>query len=1214
MTAINIDYTAYDFDALKNELIQYLKETKTFKDAEIAASNINTLVGLYAYLGSLFGYYTNAVANEVFLPSAKRYKNLNRIATLLAYYPRGSKSSDVTAIGSLNAEYCLGKEDVGFEIPAYSIFPSTKQTPEGIDFSFTNPVIYPYLIKGFGTHAVSQSDFTYNGFALPLTKSYDYWGLTAPSTGAATTGSSGSPTQFSASNIELVCSDTAPLSILDRLSADKYRGYDTDNSPLFDPQTSDSVGQPFTRNILTNNPAFDLEVGVIYYVIWNYSKSEGSPFLSLLKEGAQLNERKDDVITSVILEQSSEDSSFYTLREVQNNAKGRFYIGVLGARNLASVNFEYDIIDGTENSVKQIHMYVNKSGDKPPLQVLVEGDIYTFSSGKISSQIFSRNNWDVNEPYYNVNLSIVSPEKPEINYDAELDVTPNDPGTNEVTIARVYPQYTDPETNTSTVIKSTGNRFGDFQVVPDIELNFSSQKTGFVEVNEGVEKVYVSFDTAFKATTTSSPSDYMVTLTPEENVQTWVSSQTEDGFIINIEPNVGFVGKVYWLATQLDVSLTRTIDVAFDTPIPQVGGQNVDYTVFLTPSDNILTWVTDKTSSGFKINVERSFSGTVTWSTFAFIDDEDVEAESNAATLQQGSAYLTDENRTKEITFDNEFPDDSYGLHMVANQNVTVYYTNKTSTGFTLNVEPGVSGQVKIDWFADFSTQYQYQKHGMVNFLGQLSSSGTLPGLRFVNIPETFKIESLKQGNPLFSFINKNGAINTANNFLNITYTADRTSVNEIKFYIDLPSVSYTDIRVFVKEPEGDWEEWSEGSAMIASTDIDVGEKVFFVRVNEYKNVEISFGDGIVYGKNPYGSEIYIFGLETVGSDGNIPPNTLSDEVTLSKQILGDDNITIQFESQFIQLIGLKRRATFAANERVDPTALYDTEGTRLTGDELEIRQNVSAFGGADPETVEELRKNASSSNLRQNRLVSLGDYKGFIEQAFADYIIKAEVLSYDEIEESGFLPDGDLEKYWFNNIFIVALARTGNFLNKDIKDLIINSLNDNVTTMLTVEHKIFDAKKIPIDVRVRYKPLAYGVKESINSSITKIINDFFNEENVDLGEEIKHSDLLSKIVNVNGVDYAEIAMHKDIGNKLSPSDYDIDAVADINTTVQEVKRNKVLEILAKDQDLLKIIEPLFDITNTETEERTWEFTLNVKLNKFEYPVVGDIVIEVVDT
>lgn len=1211
MTAINIDYTAFDFDALKNELIQYLRETQTFKDAEVEASNINTLVGLYAYIGSLFGYYTNSVANEVFLPSAKRYKNLNRIATLLAYYPRGQKAAGVNAIGALAPEYCFGKENEGFDIPAYSIFPSNKTTPDGIEFIFTNPIVYPYIIKGYGTAAVSQEDFTYSGQQLPLTQNAEYWGITAGTTG--TTASPITPDNFLAANIELVCSDTSPLSILNRLATDNYKRFDTENSPLFDPQSPSSVGQPFTRNISTNNPAFKLEVGEIYYIVWNYSKSEGAPFLSILTEGAQLDERRDDVITSLILEENSNDPEFYTLREVQNNSKGRFYKGVLGSKNLDSVTFEYDIIEGTTNSIKQIHMDINKTGDQLPFQVLVEGTVYTFRSGRISSQVFDRNNWDVNQSFYNVNLSIVSPEKPELNYNSELIVTPNNPGTNEVTIAKIYPQYTDPETNTNTISKRQGSRFGDFQVVPDTEISPAAQKTGFVEVASGVESLFVSFDTQFAETSISSPSDYIVVLTPEDNIQTWVSSKTEDGFVLNIEPNVGFTGKVYWLAIQFDTTNTRSIPVFFDEPIPQIDGQDTDYTVFVTPSDNSLTWVSDKTSEGFVINTERPFEGTITWSTFAFLDDENVRAEANSSTLKRGTETLTNDSRTKSVRFDVDFPDDSYGLHFVADQNLTVWYTNKTSTGFTLNVEEGIEGQVNIDWFADFSTEYKFQKHGMVNLLGQLTSRGTLPGLRFTNISETFRIDSLKQGNILFSFINSNGSIDTANNSLNLDFTADRTSFKEMKFYAGLESISYTDIRVFVKNDGGDWEEWSEGSAMISSTEIEVGSKVFFIRVNEYKQVEISFGDGQTFGTNPYGKEIFIFGLDSVGRDGNIPPNTLSNAVTLSKSILGDDNVTLQFEEQFVQLVGLKRDTTFAADEVFDPTSLYDTEGTRLTSNELSIRQNESAFGGAFPETTEELRRNASTSNLRQNRLVSLGDYKGFVEQAFSDYVIKAQVLSYEEIEESGFLPQGDLEKFWFNNIFIVALPRSGTFLTKDIRDLIVNSLNDNVTTMLTVNHQLFAANKVPIDVRVRYKPLVFAIKESIESSITKVVTNFFNEENHELGETIQHSDLLTQISAIPGIDWAEVAMHKDIGNKLTESDYDIDAVASTADAVQEVKRNKILELLAKDPSLLTIVEPLFDVTNQETGEREWVFTLNINLEKFEFPIIGDIIIEVAE-
>jgi hypothetical protein len=426
------------FDALKSELIQYLRETKTFKDADVAASNINTLVGLYSYIGSLFGYYINSVANEVFLPSAKRYKNLNRIARLLAYNPRGDKAAQLNVIGSLNSEYCLGKEDTYFEIPAYSIFPSLKTTPDGVDFVFTNPILYPYSIRSFGVRHVEQSDFTYAGLQLPVTKTGEFWGYTA-----STTGSSGSPATFRASDLILNCSDTQPLSILDRLNPNKYRGYDTTNAPLFDPQDSTSIGQPFTRNITTDDPPFTIEEGTIYYVVWNYNSDIGSPYLTLLEEGVKLNERQDDIITGVRLEREDSTSDVFTLREVQNNAKQKFYIGVLGLKGLESVTFEYDIIDGTTNSVNQIHMEVNQSGDQPPLQVLIDGVTYIFRSGRISSQTFNRNNWDINVTAYNVNLVINSPNDPDLNYNATLRVTTDAPGVNEVTIANIYPQYQD---------------------------------------------------------------------------------------------------------------------------------------------------------------------------------------------------------------------------------------------------------------------------------------------------------------------------------------------------------------------------------------------------------------------------------------------------------------------------------------------------------------------------------------------------------------------------------------------------------------------------------------------------------------------------------------------------------------------------------------------------------------------------------------------------
>lgn len=1193
--AINIDYTSFDYDALKAELIQYLRETGTFKDVDVEASNINTITGLYSYIGSLFGYYTNSIANEVFLPSAKRYKNLNRIAQLVAYNPRGDQASGLNVIGSLNPEYCLGKEDTYFEIPSYSLFPSTKRTPNGQEFVFTNPKIYPYAVRSFGVDHVEQSDFTYAGLSLPITKNSSFWGSTTT-------------VEIDATQLELAATDTNPLSILNRLDTNNYKGYDTESAPLFDPQDSSSVGQPFTRNIKTTAPSFQLVPGEIYYVIWNYNSDIGSPYLSILEEGEKLDEKNNDIITAIRLE--NEGSGNYTLREVQNNAKGRFYRGVLGQQNLNSVEFEFDIIEGTENSIKQVHMDINKSGDKSPYRVLVDGNVYVFPSGRISSQVFGRNNWDVNVTSYNVNLVIESPEKSELNYNATLNITTDEPGVNEITVSKIYPSYVDSETNTSTVIKESGERFGDFQVVPDVELNTSAQKQGYVEVAEGINKVYVQFSEQFNPTDISSSSDYVISLTPEENVQVWYTDKTADGFVVNIEPDVGFVGKVYWLATQFSESEIRQIEVVYDETYPRIDGESVDYTVFLSTSDNVVSWVSDKSELGFKINVERSYQGTVTWSTFAFFDDDKVEEESNSSTLNRGTATLTSENRSQEIRFFNEFSDDSYGLHMIANKNVSVWYTNKTANGFTVNVEEGFEGQVNIDWFADFSTEYQFQKHGIVSFLGQLSSRGTLPGLRFDNVPETFKVNDLKQGNILFSFVNQNNAIDSANNSLDMRFSADRKSFDDMKFFINANNISYSDLRVFVKNSGGDWEEWSEASNMITSTSIDVGEKVFFVRVNEYKKVEISFGDGETFGVNPKGREMYIFGLETVGADGNIPPNSLSDSVVLSKEILGDDNVTLQFEQQFIQLVGLKKDVFFASDERTNATTLYDSEGTKLTTSELTIKQNTSAFGGNFPETTEELRVNASTANLRQNRIVSLGDYKGYIDQAFSNYITKVQVLSYDELKESGLISENDLEKYWFNTVFIVALPKTGNIITKDQRDLIINSLNDNANAMLTVDHELLSATLVPIDVRIKYKKKLNATGESVEAIMNTIVTNYFDRENRSMGEELHHSDLVSMLSDVQGIDYVEMSWNKDAGDKLSVSDYDIDAHTDVNETVQEVKRRKVLELLAKDPNLLTIVEPLFDVTDTATDTRTWLFSNNITMSKYEFPILGDTIIE----
>jgi uncharacterized protein YoxC len=85
-----IDYTNYDFEAIRNGLLKDLSETGVYKDVNIKGSNINNLVDLLAHVGALNGYYLNSAANEMFKPTAKRYNNLNKIGQLLNYSARVS--------------------------------------------------------------------------------------------------------------------------------------------------------------------------------------------------------------------------------------------------------------------------------------------------------------------------------------------------------------------------------------------------------------------------------------------------------------------------------------------------------------------------------------------------------------------------------------------------------------------------------------------------------------------------------------------------------------------------------------------------------------------------------------------------------------------------------------------------------------------------------------------------------------------------------------------------------------------------------------------------------------------------------------------------------------------------------------------------------------------------------------------------------------------
>jgi hypothetical protein len=1199
MGKVTIDYTSYDWDAIIQELSQYAIETQSFKDVNLTQSNINTLLGIWAWLGAQNGYYINSAANEVFRETAKRYKNQNKIAQMLHYSPRGKESASVNVIGSLNSEYVYGKEGQYIEIPSYSIFPSTKQTSTNENFNFTNVTSHVQLVRAYGISQLEISDIQYNNYTLPFQAPVSFF---KDSLGNITIDPKG---------ITLPLSLQKPLSILKVPNDNTYRGYDTTNYPLFDSKDSSSVGQPFVQTLSTIEYNKPLLPNTPYYLIFNWDKSTSSPYISIAEDKYTLGDKEKDILIAIILTPVG-SGEYYQLSLYESGTYRRFYKGVLGLSNLESTKLEYDYFVDRPNSIQKLNLVINKDGTQPPFSALINGKLFTFSSGTISSQKFEKDFFSSDVDKYYVNLIIADETDTLNNFGARLEVTTSQPISNQVTIATIKTNFVDVDSGVSALKSSNTKRYGDFQVVQKKSVKTSEQKAGRISVVSGETSQKVSFNTPFNLQPDEVKVEYSIQLTPLGNVRVWYSNSDENGFTIYIEPNTQYEGYINWTATRIVQENIKQKDVIFNTPIPLGLGQNgltSNYMVQLTPNDNIQVWYEETSQTGFVLKTEKSFKGKVSWSIFNFFQNDTVPAEPESGYRQRGRIVLRPGITSSDITLDIPITDDSYAIQLIPNKNVNVFYTNKTSAGFTANIEDGITDQeVILDWYVDSSVGYSFQKHGEIDFSGDRTSEATIPGLRFQNVPETFLINNLLQGDVSFTYINKNTTIDANNNILNISVDPSRLTEDDVKFIVNNTNISTNSIRIFVKNDSGKWEEWNRAGTGYQS-DVSIGQKVFFVNINPDKLITIEFGDGITFGESPLDKEMFIVGLLSVGVEGNINKNVLDDKVIISRYILGNDQTDIKFEDSFVELLGLKSQQYFSGNN--PQSTIVDSEGTELKDDDLTIIQNKNAFGGNEIETVDELKRNSGNYFTSQGRNVSETDTSNYVEKVFYNYVVRAVTLSYDEAQTEGILSEEDIAKYWFNHVFVIILNKDGsNSINKNLNDLIISHLDSDKSKVIGKKHVLVPAKWVPIDVLIRYKLKTNGNAEITEANMKKAIGDYFNFENHELGETIENSDIGNLLV-MDSVQSYEVMLNKDPDNKFNKSDY----VTTINTvySTQEqtdiARRNKLMELVTKDPSLARIFQPLFSSLKVDGTQH-WDYSLKVELGKYEFPKLGDIIIQ----
>lgn len=394
-------------------------------------------------------------------------------------------------------------------------------------------------------------------------------------------------------------------------------------------------------------------------------------------------------------------------------------------------------------------------------------------------------------------------------------------------------------------------------------------------------------------------------------------------------------------------------------------------------------------------------------------------------------------------------------------------------------------------------------------------------------------VDYIGENNFLFQGIYKEYPLITAigENFeqYNITnVTAQNTS--------NTTFVDYNNIDVYVLDTYTNiWSQWREVETLFFAS---ITDKVFEKRYNENGIVEIKFGNNINGKRLNVGDTVAIYYLESSGVGGLIGPNSLnSNGINLFN--------TAQFNTISVDLF--------------DNTLNFINSST-TSG--LLLQNIYSATNPVNPENVDSIRLNAPSLFAAQNRLVTITDYKAYILKNFSNLITDTAVIGNQQYVSEylkyyfdiGLERPNDDERVLlnqvsfndscdFNNVYcftvplIAAIINetTPNYLNKTLKQLIINKLNTQkiITNNVVLSDPIYQAFTIGIQqnnelpststylstqIVIKRNINSIQSKEQIKNTFANTIIKFFLQSNNKLGQFINISQLNVDLLSIDGV------------------------------------------------------------------------------------------------
>lgn len=129
-----IDYTAYDFDTLKQALINYIQTyyPEDFNDY-IESSEFIAIIELLAYFGTSLAFRTDLNSRENFIDTAERRESIIRLAQMVNYVPRRNiASSGLFKIAAVQTDQPLTDAN-GVNINDLTVFWNDPNNPDWFD-------------------------------------------------------------------------------------------------------------------------------------------------------------------------------------------------------------------------------------------------------------------------------------------------------------------------------------------------------------------------------------------------------------------------------------------------------------------------------------------------------------------------------------------------------------------------------------------------------------------------------------------------------------------------------------------------------------------------------------------------------------------------------------------------------------------------------------------------------------------------------------------------------------------------------------------------------------------------------------------------------------------------------------------------------------------------------------------------------------------------